>query len=61
MQVQHEIVRFCANTSLVYFLRTMGVQATAAAATVHDRIITLFGLPQRGWHEAGERGGGEPR
>ena len=39
MQVQFEILRYCANTSLVYFLRTMGVEATASAAALHDRLI----------------------
>ena len=35
-----EINHFCApNTSLVYFLRTMGVEATKKAAAVHDAAI----------------------
>ena len=45
MQCQLEIVRFCGNTSLVYFLRTMGVAATREAAAVHDAAIA------RVWHE----------
>ena len=40
MQVQLEILRFCANTSLVYFMRTMGPEATAEAAALHDGLIT---------------------
>jgi hypothetical protein len=39
MQVQLEINRFCANTMLNYFLRTMPVEATAAAAARHDELI----------------------
>ena len=39
LQVQHEILRYCANTSLVYFLRTMGVEATRRAAELHDTTI----------------------
>ena len=39
LQVQHEIVRYCANTSLVYFMRTMGPAAVAAAAGLHDRLV----------------------
>ena len=39
LQVQMEINRFCANTSLVYFLRTMGVAATREAAAVHDSLV----------------------
>ena len=44
MQVQLETVRYCANTSLVYFLRTMGVAATREAAAVHDAAIASV------WH-----------
>lgn len=39
MQVQLEINRFCANTQLVYFLRTMPLAATEAAAARHDQLI----------------------
>ena len=40
LQVQFEILRHCANTSLVYFLRTMGVAATRDAAALHDQLIS---------------------
>ena len=39
LQVQLEINRFCGNTSLVYFLRTMGVEVTRDAAARHDALI----------------------
>ena len=39
MQVQLEINRFCANTQLNYFLRTMPLAATAAAQARHDQLI----------------------
>ena len=39
MQVQLEILRFCGNTCINYFLRTMGVWATRAAAARHDALI----------------------
>ena len=39
MQVQLEINRFCGNSSLVYFLRTMPYEATRQAAHVHDALI----------------------
>ena len=39
MQVQMELLRFCANSSLVYFLRTMGPAVTRRAARVHDALI----------------------
>ena len=39
MQVQLSINRFCANTSICYFLRTMSRAATAAAAATHDMLI----------------------
>ena len=45
MQVQLEILRYCANTSLVYFLRTMGVAATERAAATHDAAVA------RVWHQ----------
>ena len=32
LQCQLETLRFCGNSSLVYFLRTMGVEATREAA-----------------------------
>ena len=44
LQCQLEILRFCANTSLVYFLRTMGPAATDEATYVHDKLIT------EAWH-----------
>ena len=39
LQVQNEIVRYCANTNLVYFLRTMPPSMTIEAAQEHDRLI----------------------
>ena len=39
MQVQLEINRFCANTQLNYFLRTMPLAATGTAAARHDQLI----------------------
>ena len=58
MQVQLEINRFCGNTSLVYFLRTMGVAATAAAAAVHDMLIedAFHAIVGTAAAAAGERG-----
>ena len=44
LQCQLEVLRFCANTSLVYFLRTMGPAATAEATYVHDKLIA------EAWH-----------
>ena len=39
LQVQLQINRFCGNTSLNYFLRTMGMEATRDAAARHDALI----------------------
>ena len=39
LQVQLEINRFCANTQLIYFMRTMPLEATAEAARVHDELV----------------------
>jgi hypothetical protein len=39
MQVQLEMLRFCANTTLIYFLRVMPLAATLAAAECHDQLI----------------------
>ena len=39
MQVQLEINRYCANTQLIYFLRSMPLAATWAAARCHDQLI----------------------
>ena len=44
LQVQLEVLRFCANTSLVYFLRTMPLAATSAAAALHDARIWFSGI-----------------
>ena len=38
-QVRHCLARFCSNTSLVYFVRTMGVEATRAATHLHDDLV----------------------
>ena len=38
-QVKQELLRFCSNTTLNYFLRTMPLAATAAAAAQHDQLI----------------------
>ena len=39
LQIQMTLNRFCANTSLNYFLRTMPEEATREAARLHDRLI----------------------
>ena len=39
LQVAMQINRFCANTSLNYFMRTMGSAATRAAAARHDALV----------------------
>ena len=39
LQVRLEINRFCANTSLVYFIRTMPREVTSTPAQVHDSLI----------------------
>ena len=39
LQVQLKMLRYCANTSLTYFLRAMPLDATAAAARRHDALI----------------------
>jgi hypothetical protein len=39
MQVQMQVNRYCANTSLVYFMRTMGSDVTRAAAARHDALV----------------------
>ena len=38
-QIRQMLVRYCANTTLVYFLRTMPPSVTAAAARRHDELI----------------------
>jgi hypothetical protein len=44
LQVQLSILRFCANTQLTYFLRTMPPSVTIDAARKHDEII------EETWH-----------
>ena len=39
LQVQLQILRFCANTSLNYFMRTMGPSAARVAASRHDALV----------------------
>eukprot|EP00966_Prymnesium_polylepis_P042294 982511-Prymnesium_polylepis.3 len=39
MQIQLSINRFCANTRLDYFLRTMPPSVTMAAARLHDKLV----------------------
>lgn len=39
LQVQLEMLRYCANTSFTCFLRAMPLTATAAAARRHDELI----------------------
>jgi hypothetical protein len=39
MQVQMQVNRYCANTSLIYFLRTMGSDVTRCAAARHDALV----------------------
>eukprot|EP00966_Prymnesium_polylepis_P135091 3122650-Prymnesium_polylepis.1 len=39
MQVQLSLNRFCANTRLVYFLRTMPPSVTLASARLHDELV----------------------
>ena len=57
LQVQMEINRFCANSSLVYFLRTMGPAVTRRAALVHDALIeeAFHRIVGTGWASRGER------
>ena len=38
-QAQHCLMRYCSNTTLVYFLRTMPPSMTIEAAQEHDRLI----------------------
>jgi hypothetical protein len=49
-QVQHCLTRYCANTSLVYFLRTMGVEATREAAVLHDGVVSTAFFKAVGAH-----------
>ena len=39
LQMAMQINRFCANTSLNYFMRTMGSAASRAAAYRHDALV----------------------
>ena len=57
-----EINRFCANSSLVYFLRTMGPTVTRRAALVHDALIeeAFHRIVGTGQASRGERGINSP-
>ena len=39
LQVKMQVVRFCANSTFGYFLRTMGPRVAGAAAALHDTLI----------------------
>ena len=51
-QIRALLLRHCANTTLVYFMRCMPPEATEAAARLHDRLIEDAFLQSVGAHAA---------